>query len=173
MDAFLTLAGQNLLTPMILSFALGLAAALARSDLSVPEAAAKTMALYLLFAIGFKGGVAVSDHGLTHAIPDPDPSRQTRRDPDRSSDGRPPSPWSSVTSASSTSPTPRSSGPAGSNPRRPERPVRSLRSSEFPISSSRWPYRKALPSGQDIRLSSVISIVSPAARSNSQARMPR
>lgn len=64
MDAFLTLAGQNLLTPMTLSFGLGLLAALARSDLSVPEAAAKTMALYLLFAIGFKGGVAVSDHGL-------------------------------------------------------------------------------------------------------------
>lgn len=64
MDAILTLAGQNLLTPMILSFALGLLASLARSDLSVPEAAAKTMALYLLFAIGFKGGVAVSDHGL-------------------------------------------------------------------------------------------------------------
>lgn len=64
MDAILTLAGQNLLTPMILCFGLGLLAALARSDLSVPEAAAKTMALYLLFAIGFKGGVAVSDHGL-------------------------------------------------------------------------------------------------------------
>ena len=60
----LTLAGQNLLTPMILSFALGLAAAIARSDLTVPEAAAKMMSLYLLFAIGFKGGVAVADHGL-------------------------------------------------------------------------------------------------------------
>lgn len=68
MDAFLTLAGQNLLTPMILCFALGLAAALARSDLSVPEAAAKTMALYLLFAIGFKGGVAVSKHGLDYHL---------------------------------------------------------------------------------------------------------
>jgi hypothetical protein len=58
------LAGQNLLTPMILSFALGGLAALVRSDLSVPEAAAKTMALYLLFAIGFKGGVAVSKSGI-------------------------------------------------------------------------------------------------------------
>lgn len=64
MDAMLTLAGQNLLTPMILSFALGGLAALVRSDLSVPEAAAKTMALYLLFAIGFKGGVAVSKSGI-------------------------------------------------------------------------------------------------------------
>ena len=64
MNAMLTWAGQNLLTPMILCFALGGLAALARSDLSVPEAAAKTMALYLLFAIGFKGGVAVSKSGI-------------------------------------------------------------------------------------------------------------
>lgn len=64
MNEILTLAGQNLLTPMILSFALGLFAAVARSELSVPEAAAKAMSLYLLFSIGFKGGVAVSDHGL-------------------------------------------------------------------------------------------------------------
>lgn len=60
----LSLAGQNLLTPMILCFGLGLFAALARSDLTVPEAVAKGMSLYLLFAIGFKGGVAVSDHGI-------------------------------------------------------------------------------------------------------------
>lgn len=64
MTDILTLAGQNLLTPMILCFVLGLAAAMARSDLSVPEAAAKMMSLYLLFAIGFKGGVAVADHGV-------------------------------------------------------------------------------------------------------------
>lgn len=64
MDGLLGLAADNLLTPMILCFALGLAAALARSDLSVPEAAAKAMSLYLLFSIGFKGGVAVSGHGL-------------------------------------------------------------------------------------------------------------
>lgn len=65
MGDFLNLAAQNLLTPMILCFVLGLSAALARSDLSVPEAAAKAMSLYLLFAIGFKGGVAVAAHGLS------------------------------------------------------------------------------------------------------------
>jgi uncharacterized protein len=48
----------------VLAFALGFAAALARSDLSVPEAAAKFLSIYLLFAIGFKGGVAVSEAGL-------------------------------------------------------------------------------------------------------------
>ncbi len=64
MGDILALAGSNLLSPIILSFALGLAAALARSDLSVPEAAAKAMSIYLLFAIGFKGGAAVADHGV-------------------------------------------------------------------------------------------------------------
>jgi uncharacterized protein len=64
----LSLATANLLSPMILCFALGLAAALARSELSVPEAAAKALSIYLLFAIGFKGGVAVSDHGLDASL---------------------------------------------------------------------------------------------------------
>ncbi len=63
MDGILSLAGDNLVSPIILSFVLGLVAALARSDLSVPEAAAKAMSLYLLFAIGFKGGVGVARHG--------------------------------------------------------------------------------------------------------------
>jgi hypothetical protein len=58
------LAAQNLLSPMVLFFALGLAAALVRSDLSVPEAVAKTLALYLMLSIGFKGGVEVSKSGL-------------------------------------------------------------------------------------------------------------
>lgn len=68
MQDILALAAANLLTPMILCFALGLAAALARSELSIPEAAAKTMSIYLLFAIGFKGGVAVNDHGLDGSL---------------------------------------------------------------------------------------------------------
>ncbi|WP_055681962.1 sodium-dependent bicarbonate transport family permease [Jannaschia rubra] len=59
----LDLALGNLLSPIILSFALGLGAALARSDLSIPEAVAKGMSIYLLFAIGFKGGVAVDAAG--------------------------------------------------------------------------------------------------------------
>ena len=64
MQDILSLATANLLSPMILCFALGLAAALARSELTVPEAAAKALSIYLLFAIGFKGGVAVANHGL-------------------------------------------------------------------------------------------------------------
>jgi uncharacterized protein len=64
MDSIISLAVTNLMSPIVLCFALGLFAALARSDLSVPEAVAKGMSLYLLFAIGFKGGVAVSEHGI-------------------------------------------------------------------------------------------------------------
>ena len=68
MTDILALAGNNLLSPMILCFALGLLAALARSDLSVPEAAAKALSLYLLFAIGFKGGAAVANNGLGFSL---------------------------------------------------------------------------------------------------------
>ena len=64
MDQIFALAAENLLSPIILSFALGVGAALARSDLSIPEAAAKAMSIYLLFAIGFKGGVSVASHGV-------------------------------------------------------------------------------------------------------------
>ena len=64
MSDFLSLAGQNLLSPIILSFVLGLLAALARSDLNIPEAVAKGMSIYLLFAIGFKGGASVASYGL-------------------------------------------------------------------------------------------------------------
>ena len=64
MVAILDLALTNLLSPIILSFALGVAAALARSDLNFPEAVAKGMSLYLLFAIGFKGGVSIADSGV-------------------------------------------------------------------------------------------------------------
>lgn len=61
----LELAQANLLSPMVLFFVLGLMAALARSDLAFPEAAAKAMALYLMMAIGFKGGASVSEHGMS------------------------------------------------------------------------------------------------------------
>lgn len=64
MDDILSLAASNLISPIILCFVLGLVAALARSDLSVPEAIAKGMSIYLLFAIGFKGGAGVAAHGF-------------------------------------------------------------------------------------------------------------
>ncbi len=64
MDGIFALAADNLLSPIILFFVLGMGAALARSDLSIPEAIAKGMSLYLLFSIGFKGGAGVAAHGI-------------------------------------------------------------------------------------------------------------
>ncbi|PYE84688.1 sodium-dependent bicarbonate transport family permease [Pseudoroseicyclus aestuarii] len=62
-----TLAG-TLMVPTILFFVLGLLAAFLRSDLSIPEGAAKIMSIYLLLAIGFKGGHSLSEHGLGPAV---------------------------------------------------------------------------------------------------------
>mgnify|MGYP002778211363 CR=1 FL=1 len=62
------LATANLLTPAVLFFVLGLAAGFARSDLSVPDQAAKTLSLYLMLAIGFKGGVEASRAGPSDAF---------------------------------------------------------------------------------------------------------
>ena len=68
MSEILGIAGDNLLSPIILSFVLGLGAALVRSDLSIPEAVAKGLSIYLLFAIGLKGGVEIASQGLDGRI---------------------------------------------------------------------------------------------------------
>jgi uncharacterized protein len=54
----------NLLSPAVLFFALGLIAALTKSDLKFPEPLYAGMTIYLLVAIGFKGGVAIAEAGL-------------------------------------------------------------------------------------------------------------
>ena len=59
---------DTLTSPIILFFALGMLAGFARSDLAIPEAMAKGMAIYLMAAIGLKGGVEVSKTGLTDAL---------------------------------------------------------------------------------------------------------
>ena len=66
--ALADIAAQNLLSPMALFFALGFAAALARSDLAVPEAVAKLLSLYLLMSIGFTGRRRGRHHGLTRPL---------------------------------------------------------------------------------------------------------
>lgn len=58
-------AAANLLAPAILFFALGAIAGWLKSDLTIPEQAAKTLALYLMLCIGFKGGVEARASGLT------------------------------------------------------------------------------------------------------------
>lgn len=59
------LIASTLLSPIILFFMLGMAAALLRSQMSVPEAFAKGLAIYLMMAIGLKGGVEMSKSPLT------------------------------------------------------------------------------------------------------------
>lgn len=54
------LAAQSLLSPLILFFLLGLFAGLARSCLTIPEVLSKGISLYLMIAIGFRGGVELS-----------------------------------------------------------------------------------------------------------------
>ncbi|MDX2235260.1 MAG: sodium-dependent bicarbonate transport family permease [Hyphomonadaceae bacterium] len=65
MESVLALAAANLVSPPVLFFLLGALAGFARSDLSLPDAVAKGLSLYLLMAIGFKGGVAAQMHGMT------------------------------------------------------------------------------------------------------------
>jgi len=64
-ETALNAASANLLAPAILFFALGALAGWAKSDLSIPDQAAKTLALYLMLCIGFKGGVEAHESGLT------------------------------------------------------------------------------------------------------------
>jgi len=59
---------DTLLSPPILSFALGAAATFVRSDLKIPPAIAKFLSLYLMFAIGIHGGHALHDTGLSGSI---------------------------------------------------------------------------------------------------------
>lgn len=58
---FLNLIQNNLVSAPILFFALGIIAGLVKSDLSVPDSISRYLALYLMMAIGFKGGVAISE----------------------------------------------------------------------------------------------------------------
>ncbi|MGV3661093.1 MAG: sodium-dependent bicarbonate transport family permease [Prosthecobacter sp.] len=61
----LTAIQSNLLSPAILFFVLGVFAAVSKSDLKFPEALYSTLTIYLLIAIGFKGGVAVREAGIS------------------------------------------------------------------------------------------------------------
>lgn len=51
---------SNLRTPIVLAFALGAIARLVKSDLELPPAVSSALSIYLLFAIGLKGGVSLS-----------------------------------------------------------------------------------------------------------------
>ncbi len=61
---FLSVVAQNLLSPAILFFALGIVAGCIKSDLSVPESISRYLSIYLMMAIGFKGGAAIAETGI-------------------------------------------------------------------------------------------------------------
>ncbi len=68
MSAALDITLTNLLSPMILFFALGVCAAAVKSDLAIPDSISKAISLYLMLAIGFTGGTELSHAGLDLTI---------------------------------------------------------------------------------------------------------
>ncbi|MDX2025630.1 sodium-dependent bicarbonate transport family permease [Microcella sp.] len=61
-------AAANLLSAPVLAFVLGLVAVAVRSDLRLPEALTTSISIYLLLAIGVKGGVALRSASLGEVI---------------------------------------------------------------------------------------------------------
>lgn len=63
-EMFLT----NLLSPPVLFFFMGAIAVTVKSDLGIPDQISKFLSLYLLFSIGFKGGVALAESTLDTSL---------------------------------------------------------------------------------------------------------
>ena len=57
----ISLIHENLLSPHLLFFALGILSGLLKSDLALPEQLSKFLSLYLMLTIGFKGGVTIAE----------------------------------------------------------------------------------------------------------------
>ena len=59
---------QNFLDPAILFFVFGMVAGLIRSNLEIPAPISRFLSLYLLMALGLKGGFALAKSGLTGEV---------------------------------------------------------------------------------------------------------
>lgn len=59
---------QNLLDPAILFFVFGILAGTVKSNLEIPPAISRFLSLYLLMALGLKGGFALAHSGLTMQV---------------------------------------------------------------------------------------------------------
>ena len=59
---------QSFLDPAILFFVFGMAAGAVRSNLEIPPQIARFLSLYLLMALGLKGGFALAKSGLTAEV---------------------------------------------------------------------------------------------------------
>lgn len=58
----------NLLSPIVLFFVLGLIAAFFKSDLKFPSGLSEALSIYLLIAIGVKGGIELSHYSLATMV---------------------------------------------------------------------------------------------------------
>lgn len=59
---------SNLTNPTLLFFVLGILAIIVKSDLEIPASSSKFISLYLLFAIGFKGGQELAHSQINQEI---------------------------------------------------------------------------------------------------------
>lgn len=59
---------DNLTNPALLFFVLGIVAHYLKSDLEIPQNSSKFISIYLLFAIGFRGGQELSHEAITYEI---------------------------------------------------------------------------------------------------------
>lgn len=59
---------SNLTSPAVICFVIGAFAALVKSDLRVPPQVHETISMYLLFAIGLKGGIALSSTSMEEIL---------------------------------------------------------------------------------------------------------
>ncbi|WP_188208203.1 sodium-dependent bicarbonate transport family permease [Alkalibacillus aidingensis] len=58
----------NLLSPVVLFFLLGMISAIFKSDLKFPDGLSEALSIYLLVAIGLKGGIELSHYSINEAF---------------------------------------------------------------------------------------------------------
>ncbi|MDL4840407.1 sodium-dependent bicarbonate transport family permease [Aquibacillus rhizosphaerae] len=59
---------ENLLSPVVLFFILGIIAAIFKSDLKFPDGLSEGLSIYLLIAIGIKGGIELSHYSIESVV---------------------------------------------------------------------------------------------------------
>ena len=68
LETSLSFALGNLLSVPVLAFILGILAAVLRTDLRLPDPVYQATSIYLLFAIGLKGGAALRESSPAEVI---------------------------------------------------------------------------------------------------------
>lgn len=60
---------MTMIQPVVFFFVLGVLAGVVKSDLKIPEALYKSLSIFLLIAIGFKGGVSMAKYDIMEVLP--------------------------------------------------------------------------------------------------------